>query len=220
MVQQGFGCMGITAFLGAPMAEAEGVALLAQVYELGVRHFDTAELYRSGNPFAPPTPETQYNEVVVGKFAQKVGRANVFIATKFLPFLHGGDCSPETVAAALDASLERLQTEYVDVYYLHRLPADHNVANFMNAMVAAVASGKVKHVGLSEAIGAKIREAHAIHPISFVQQEWSLLTRNLEADIVPTCADLGIAVVAYSPLAHNLLTGTVTELPPGDMRAS
>eukprot|EP00667_Euglena_gracilis_P016212 EG_transcript_16957 len=210
--------MGITAFYGAPMAEADGVALLEQVYGLGVRHFDTAELYRSGNPFAPPTPETQYNEAVVGTFAQKVGRPNVFIATKYMPAMHGDSTSPESVAAALDASLERLQTDYVDVYYLHKLPSDRNVADFMRAAATAVTAGKVRHVGLSEAIGAKIREAHAIHPVSFVQQEWSLMTRNLEADVIPTCAELGIAVVAYSPLSHNLLTGTVTE-PPKDGRS-
>eukprot|EP00667_Euglena_gracilis_P012852 EG_transcript_13231 len=219
MVQQGFGCMGITAFYGTPMVEADGVALLEQVYKLGVRHFDTAELYRSCSPFEAPTPETQYNEAVVGKFAQKVGRANVFIATKYMPFMHGDNCSAENVAAALDASLERLQTDYVDVYYLHRLPSDHNVADFMKAMVTAVAAGKVRHVGLSEAIGAKIREANAIHPVSYIQQEWSLLTRNLEAEVVPTCAELGITVVAYSPLARNLLTGAVTEAPQ-DWRAT
>eukprot|EP00668_Euglena_longa_P036764 GGOE01047270.1.p1 GENE.GGOE01047270.1~~GGOE01047270.1.p1 ORF type:complete len:337 (-),score=122.68 GGOE01047270.1:390-1313(-) len=201
------------------MPEAEGVALLEGVHALGVRLFDTAELYRSGNPFEPPTPETQYNEVVVGKFAQKVGRANVFVATKYMPMFHGDNCSVENVTAALDASLQRLQMDYVDIYYLHRLPSNHDVVDFMKAMAIAVAAGKVKHVGLSEAVGSKIREAHAIHPVSYVQQEWSLMTRNLEADIVPTCAELGITVVAYSPLSRNLLSGVVTE-PPKDWRGS
>jgi aryl-alcohol dehydrogenase-like predicted oxidoreductase len=219
MVHQGFGCMGISAFYGAPLPEADGVQLLEGVHGLGVRHFDTAEAYRSGKPFEPPTPETQYNEVVVGKFAQKVGRNNVFIATKYFPGLHEDTAAPDVVLKALDESLARLQTDYVDVYYLHRLPGDHDVVGFMTAMKAAVAAGKVRAVGLSEASAPKIREAHAIHPVKYIQQEWSLMTRNLEDAIVPTCVELGITVVAYSPLSRNLLAGITTE-PPKDWRAS
>jgi len=107
----------------------------------------------------------------------------------------------------------------VDIYYLHRLPSNHDVVGFMTAMKAAVAAGKVRAVGLSEASASKIREAHALHPVKYIQQEWSLMTRNLEDAIVPTCAELGITVVAYSPLSRNLLAGITTE-PPADWRAS
>mmetsp|Transcript_22138 Transcript_22138/g.55814 ORF Transcript_22138/g.55814 Transcript_22138/m.55814 type:complete len:324 (-) Transcript_22138:960-1931(-) len=217
MVRQGFGCMGITAFYGAPLDEAAGVALLKDVLAEGVTHFDTAEMYRSS--FKPADPDCKYNEHVVGAFAKEVGRDKVFIATKLMPSMHGGDdMTVETASASLNASLERLGTDYVDLWYLHRLPSNHDVTVFMNAAKAAVAAGKVKAIGLSEASAPKIREAHAIAPVSFIQQEWSLLTRNLEELVLPTAKELGITVVAYSPLARNLLASVPTE-PPTDWRA-
>eukprot|EP00051_Salpingoeca_urceolata_P004490 m.65371 g.65371 ORF g.65371 m.65371 type:complete len:775 (-) comp13662_c0_seq1:62-2386(-) len=218
-IKQGFGCMGITAFYGDAMADEDGVALLEQVYGLGVRHFDTAEMYRTGNPFDMGQEDTKWNETVVGKFAKKVGRENVTIATKFHPGKWKDDCSLETITKSLDLSLARLGMDYVDVYYMHRLPENFDVVAFMTACKKLVADGKIKAVGLSEVSAAKIREANAVFKLSYVQQEWSLLTRIAEDEIAPTCAELGIKIVAYSPLARNLLSGVVTEAPT-DWRAT
>uniref|UniRef100_A0A7S1X8X4 NADP-dependent oxidoreductase domain-containing protein n=1 Tax=Tetraselmis chuii TaxID=63592 RepID=A0A7S1X8X4_9CHLO len=217
MVQQGFGCMGITAFYGGTLEQADGVALLQGVLAEGVTHFDTAEMYRSS--FKADDPDVKYNEHVVGAFAEAVGRDKVFIATKLFPGLHGDTgMTTDGALASLDASLERLGTDYVDLWYLHRLPSNHDVKVFMTAAKAAVEAGKVKAVGLSEASAPKIREAHAIHPVAYIQQEWSLLTRNAEELLLPTCKELGITLVAYSPLARNLLANVPTE-PPNDWRA-
>uniref|UniRef100_A0A061SAS7 Putative aldo-keto reductase 1-like n=1 Tax=Tetraselmis sp. GSL018 TaxID=582737 RepID=A0A061SAS7_9CHLO len=219
-VKQGFGCMGITAFYGQPLPEEEGVKLLKEVFAAGVRHFDTAEIYRSNAFQGKPDENTKFNETVVGKFAAEVGREKVFIATKLFPGLHGDDkMTTDDVLKAVDDSLKRLGSDYIDLYYLHRLPSNLDVTVFMTACKTLVEAGRIKHIGLSEAGPAKIREADAIHKVSYVQQEWSLITRNLEESVVPTCRELAITVVAYSPLARNLLTGVVTE-PPADWRAN
>lgn len=207
--------MGMVAFYGEPMPEEESIELLVQVYSSGVTHFDTAEMYRSGRPLKP-TPDTQYSEVILGKFLKRVGRENVTVATKMWPDLWENKCDLATVEAAVDASLARLDTGYIDLYYMHRMFPE-GPDEWMASVKALIAKGKVRNVGLSEATPENIRRAHQIHPIAAVQQEWSLLTRNLENTVVPCCVELGIAVVAYSPLARGLLCAL--ETPPSDWRS-
>eukprot|EP00746_Dinoflagellata_sp_MGD_P020510 gnl/MRDRNA2_/MRDRNA2_147800_c0_seq1.p1 gnl/MRDRNA2_/MRDRNA2_147800_c0~~gnl/MRDRNA2_/MRDRNA2_147800_c0_seq1.p1 ORF type:complete len:359 (-),score=58.81 gnl/MRDRNA2_/MRDRNA2_147800_c0_seq1:54-1130(-) len=220
----GFGCMGITAFYGPPMQNDAVVDLLREVYALGYTHFDTAELYRSGPsgcPFDPPTQETVFNEIQVGRFLQTLPRDSFTVATKMIPELHGGgSCDLASVTEAVDASLERLGLEYIDLYYCHRMPKSIELLEaFMQSMKELVNSGKVKYVGLSEVSPTWLRRAHAVYPVTCVQMEWSLLTRNIEESLVPTCKELGIGIVAYSPLARNLLCHT-SDVPKGFDRAT
>eukprot|EP00929_Paragymnodinium_shiwhaense_P109019 TRINITY_DN75385_c0_g1_i1.p1 TRINITY_DN75385_c0_g1~~TRINITY_DN75385_c0_g1_i1.p1 ORF type:complete len:334 (+),score=99.58 TRINITY_DN75385_c0_g1_i1:78-1079(+) len=208
----GFGCMGVTAFYGPAMENNAANDLLAAVHKMGYTHFDTAEIYRSGNPFEP-NAETIYNEKVVGEYLRTQPRDSYTVATKFFPMLWGSKCDLATVTAAVDASLARLGLDCIDLYYCHRMPTElEALEEFMRSMKEIVASGKVKHVGLSEVSPEWLRKACAIHPVAAVQQEWSLLTRNLEESVVPTCKELGVGIVAYSPLARNLLCDV--ESPP------
>jgi len=203
---QGYGCMGLTAFYGNAFDEEAGVAILEHAFALGVTHFDTAEVYTGKNAAG----EDKHNEALVGAFLKKVGRDKVTYATKYMPTPDKADCTEAQVRASLDASLARLQEPSVDLYYCHRMPASNEaLASWMEAGKKLVAEGKVKYLGLSEATPEQIRLAHAIHPLTAVQQEWSLVVRNLEAGIVPVCRELGIAVVAYSPLCRGLTSGLV-----------
>jgi len=144
-------------------------------------------------------------------FAAKVGRDKITVATKYFPM--GSDekvaCTAEAVRSSLEASLKNLGMDYVDLYYLHRIPSDDGLKSWMEAAKELVAEGKAKYLGLSEATPAQIRTAHEISPLTAVQQEWSMLIRNLEADVVPACRELGIAIVAYSPLCRGLASGLV-----------
>eukprot|EP00039_Didymoeca_costata_P027419 m.18353 g.18353 ORF g.18353 m.18353 type:complete len:338 (+) comp6291_c0_seq1:116-1129(+) len=216
--KQGFGCMGITAFYGDPMKDEDAIDLLMETFKSGVTHFDTAEIYRTGNIMAPPNEDTKWNEVVVGKFIAKAGRENIQVATKYFPLRKDG-VTPANVREAVEGSLKRLGVDYIDLYYLHRLPESRDPVPWVEAMKPLIAEGKVKYIGLSEAPGDKIRAAHAVHPITAVQQEWSLITRVIEDDIAATCKELGVGVVAYSPLARNMLAEVPTETPK-DWRAS
>lgn len=202
----GFGCMGITAFYGAPMEDAAALELLKGVHAAGYTLFDTAEVYRSGNPFDEPTSETKFNETIVGEFARSVPRESVTIATKFHPDLWN-KYDLATVEKSLDASLGRLGLPFVDIYYLHRMPKTlDELKEWMHSAAALVKAGKIRYLGLSEVSPSWLRAAHEIFPVSVVQQEWSLLTRSpIEDVLVPICVELGIGVVAYSPLARNLL---------------
>eukprot|EP00928_Gymnodinium_smaydae_P088277 TRINITY_DN72390_c0_g1_i1.p1 TRINITY_DN72390_c0_g1~~TRINITY_DN72390_c0_g1_i1.p1 ORF type:complete len:355 (-),score=85.48 TRINITY_DN72390_c0_g1_i1:181-1245(-) len=204
---QGYGCMGLTAFYGEPLAEDDAIKVLEKAVELGVTHFDTAEIYAGKNAAG----EDKHNEVLVGKFLEKVGRDKVTYATKYMPM--GSDdktaCTEDQVRATLDASLKRLNQPNLDLYYLHRVPTMDALKSWMEACKKLVAEGKIKYLGLSEATPEEIRVAHAIHPLTAVQQEWSLVVRNLEKDVVPTCKELGIAVVAYSPLARGFTSALV-----------
>lgn len=203
----GFGSMGITSFYGDPMPEDKAMELLQTIYDKGCRHFDTAEVY---------TAENTHNELVLGRFFKKIPRDSYTVATKFWP--KDGAYDYETVKASLTGSLDRLQLEYVDLYYAHRVLSLEGGMDFARTAKRLKEEGLVKEVGLSEVGGKWLKQINNIYPIDAVQQEWSLLTRNLEDELVPVCKELDITIVAYSPLARNLLA-TKLEEAPNDYRA-
>jgi len=192
-----------------PVDDAESTALLRRAVELGVSFFDTADLYGFG-----------HNEQLVGRALAPV-RNEVVIATKFgITRTPDSDWSgpspangrPEYVRASIDASLRRLGLDHVDLYYQHRADPTVPIEETVGAMAELVTAGKVRHLGLSEAAPDTIRRAAAVHPIAAVQTEWSLFARDIEDAVVPTCRELGIAVVPYSPLGRGMLSGTVSNL--------
>jgi aryl-alcohol dehydrogenase-like predicted oxidoreductase len=203
---QGLGCMGMSFAYGAPDAD-ESVATIARALELGVTFFDTADMYGFG-----------HNEELVGK-ALAPHRDDVVLATKFGIYLNADEPSgrgvrgdPAYVHQACDASLGRLGTDHIDLYYQHRPDVTVPIEETVGAMAELVEAGKVRHLGLSEASAATIRRAAAVHPIAALQTEWSIFSRDIEDEIVPTCRELGISLVPYSPLGRGLLTGTVSSL--------
>ena len=210
---QGLGCMGMSAWYGAT-DEEESIATIHRALELGVVFLDTADVYGLGK-----------NEELVGR-AIAGRRDEVVLATKFGNRWHEDgtrtiDGSPDYVRAAIDASLERLGVDHVDLYYQHRVDANTPIEETVGAMAELVAAGKVKHIGLSEAGAETIRRAHAVHPITALQSEYSLWTRDPEGEILDTCRELGIGLVAYSPLGRGFLAGRFTspdELDDGDFR--
>src|SRR6478609_7225107 len=205
--EQGLGCMGMSAWYG-PTDEQESVAAIHRALELGIDFLDTADVYGQGA-----------NEQLVGKAI--AGRRDEFvIATKFgNRWFDDGrraiDGSPAYVREAIDRSLERLGVDYVDLYYQHRVDADTPIEETVGAMAELVAAGKVKHLGLSEAGPDTIRRAHAVHPITALQSEWSLWTRDPEGEVLDTVRELGIGFVAYSPLGRGFLSGRFTS--PDDL---
>jgi aryl-alcohol dehydrogenase-like predicted oxidoreductase len=205
---QGLGCMGMSEFYGTP-DEPEAIATMHRAIELGVTFLDTADMYGVGA-----------NERLVGR-AIAGRRDEVEIATKFgnerAPdgTWIGINGRPEYVHAACDASLERLGIETIDLYYQHRVDPTVPIEETVGAMAELVAQGKVRSLGLSEAGAATIRRAHAVHPISALQTEYSLWTRDPEAEILPTVRALGIGFVAYSPLGRGFLTGSFAS--PADL---
>ncbi len=212
----GLGCMGMSEFYGTG-DEATGIATIHRALELGVTFLDTADMY---GPFT--------NEKLVGK-ALTGRRDGVVLATKFgnerLPdgTRVGINGRPEYVRAACDASLQRLGVDHIDLYYQHRVDQTVPIEETVGAMKELVDAGKVTHLGLSEASPATIRRAHAVHPITALQTEYSLFTRDLEAEILPTIRELGIGLVPYSPLGRGLLTGAITSeasLAAGDSRTT
>jgi aryl-alcohol dehydrogenase-like predicted oxidoreductase len=194
----GLGCMGMSAFYGET-DEHESVAAIHRAAELGVTFLDTAEMY---GPHA--------NEELVGR-AIAGRRDDYVIATKFGVRRVDGenmlDGSPANVRRSIEGSLRRLGTDHVDLYYQHRMDPDTPVEETVGAMGELVGEGKVRYLGLSEAAPATIRRAHATHPITAVQTEYSLWTRELEAEILPTLRELGIGLVSYSPLGRGFLAG-------------
>jgi aryl-alcohol dehydrogenase-like predicted oxidoreductase len=199
----GLGCMGMSEFYGAA-DEADGIATIHRALDLGVTFLDTADMY---GPFT--------NEQLVGK-AIADRRGEVQLATKFgnerSPdgAMLGINGRPEYVRAACDASLQRLGVDHIDLYYQHRVDQNVPIEETVGAMKELVEAGKVAHLGLSEASPENIRRAHAVHPITALQTEYSLFTRDLEEQILPTIRELGIGLVPYSPLGRGMLTGAIT----------
>ena len=198
----GLGCMGMSEFYGPAMDEEAAVTLIHQALDRGVNHFDTAEMYGIG-----------HNESLVGR-ALRDRKEGVVVATKFGPLRDTGtgqftgvDGSRDNVRRASAGSLERLGFDAIDLYYLHRLDPDTPIETTAEAVAELVDEGLVRAFGLSEAGSDTIRRAHAVHPVTAVQTEYSLFSRHVEESILPTCRELGISLVAYSPLGRGLLTG-------------
>jgi aryl-alcohol dehydrogenase-like predicted oxidoreductase len=215
----GLGCMGMSAFYGST-DEAEGVATIRRALELGVDFIDTAQLY------GPLTNESLVGQAVAGR------RDEYVIATKFnrrtdgavpgdLSSLGPPDGSADHVRTSIEGSLRRLGTDYVDLYYQHRVDPKVPIEETVGAMADLVTEGKIRHIGLSEAAADTIRRANAVHPITAVQTEYSMWSRDPEDEVLPTCRELGIGFVPYSPLGRGFLAGRFAspdELEDGDFR--
>lgn len=210
----GLGCMGMSEFYGQG-DEKESIAVIHRALDLGIDFLDTADMYGSG-----------HNEQLVGR-AIKDRRDEVVLATKFgirrVDGVRSVDNTPDYIRAACDASLQRLGVDHIDLYYMHRRNADVPVAESVGAMGELVSAGKVRYLGLSEVNPDTLREAVSVHPIAALQSEYSLFTRGLEAEILPATRELGVALVAYSPISRGFLSGALPpadELPDDDFRKS
>lgn len=211
----GLGCMGMSQAYGVPDDE-ESVATLHRAFDLGITFFDTADVYGAGR-----------NESLIGPHL-RARRDELVVATKcgLLPAQGGSPVvvngRPEHIRAACDASLGRLGLEVIDLYYLHRVDPDVPIEESVGAMADLVRQGKVRHLGLSEVSPATLRRAHRVHPITAVQSEYSLFSRDPEAAVLPACRELGVGFVPFSPLGRGVLSGAldVEAMPPGDMRRS
>lgn len=197
----GLGCMGMTMSYG-PVDKAEAAATVQAAVDAGVTLFDTAQMYGGGRneAFIGPLLEPFRDDIVL---ATKSG-----IRTRFGGLPVGLDGRPESIRKGLDASLKRLRTDRVDLYYLHRVDPKVPLEDSVGALADGVHAGKVRAIGLSEVTGSQLRRAHAVHPVAAVQMEWSLFSRTLEDDVLPVARELGVGIVTYSPLGRGMLTGS------------
>ncbi|XP_058738646.1 probable aldo-keto reductase 1 [Vicia villosa] len=201
----GFGCMGLSGAYNDPLPEQDGISVIHYAFTQGITFFDTANVYGVDGA----------NEILVGKALKELPREKIQLATKF--GISRGDGpgfggmsikgSPEYVRSCCEASLKRLGVEYIDLYYQHRVDTSVPIEDTVGELKKLVEEGKVKYIGLSEASPDTIRRAHAVHPITAVQIEWSLWTRDIEDEIVPLCRELGIGIVPYSPLGRGFFGG-------------
>ncbi|XP_028808321.1 perakine reductase-like [Neltuma alba] len=211
----GFGCMGLTGIYNAPVPDEVGVSIIKDAFSNGITFFDTSDVYG---------PHT--NEVLLGKALKELPREKVQVATKFgiVKFEAGNAIikgTPEYVRSCCESSLRRLGVEYIDLYYQHRVDTTVPIEVTMGELKKLVEEGKIKYIGLSEASPDTIRRAHAIHPITAVQFEWSIWTRYIEEEIVPLCRELGIGIVSYCPLGRGFFGGkTVIETVPAESALS
>jgi aryl-alcohol dehydrogenase-like predicted oxidoreductase len=208
----GLGCMSLSWAYGTAPSDEEGVKLLHRALDLGYDHFDTANIYGAG-----------HNETLVSSLSQN--REKYFLATKMGIVIEGPnrgvDCSPAAIRASIDASLARLKTDHIDLYYMHRFDPKVPIADMAGTMGELIAEGKIGSYGVSEWSAAHIREAHAVVPMAAVQTEYSLWTRNPEIAVLETCQELGITFVAFSPVGRGVLANGVAkpdDLPETDLR--
>ncbi|OMO85559.1 Aldo/keto reductase [Corchorus olitorius] len=206
----GFGCGGLSGIYNAPLSHEEGCSVIKEAFSKGITFFDTSDLYG----------DDHHNEIMVGKALKQLPRDKVQLATKFgiirlEGFNFGVKGTPEYVRKCCEASLKRLDVDYIDLYYQHRIDASVPIEDTMGELKKLVEEGKIKYIGLSEASVDTIRRAHAVHPITALEMEYSLWTREIEEDIIPVCRELGIGIVAYSPLGRGFFGGkaTVESLP-------
>ena len=209
----GFGCMGLSHGYGTPPAPDEAKRVVQAALDLGYDHLDTANIYGAGR-----------NETLIGETVAH-RRGEFFLASKTGIVIDGPkrgiDCHPDSILRSLDGSLERLRTDHIDLFYLHRFDAKVPIADQVGALVRAMEAGKIGSYGVSEWSAAHIREAHGVHPVAAVQTEYSLWTRNVEIAVLDTCRDLGIAFVAFSPVARGVLANGLRDpstLHEGDVR--
>ncbi|KAL5098262.1 hypothetical protein RYX36_002589 [Vicia faba] len=210
----GFGCSGITRKYETHVPQEVAISLIKYAFNKGITFFDTADVYGSQGT----------NEIILGKALKDLPREEIQIATKFgIMKMEANNIivngTPEYVRSCCEASLQRLGLDYIDLYYQHRVDTTIPIEETMNELKKLVEEGKIKYIGLSEASPDTIRRAHAVHPITAVQMEWSLWTREIEQDIVPLCRELGIGIVPYSPLGRGFFAGNaVKESIPTDSR--
>ncbi|XP_038716379.1 perakine reductase-like [Tripterygium wilfordii] len=198
----GFGCMGLTGVYNDPLPEEIGISVIKHAFHKGITFFDTSDVYGADHA----------NEILVGKALKQLPREKIQLATKFGIIKDesgnmGVKGTPEYVRSSCLASLQRLDTDYIDLYYAHRIDRSIPIEDTMAELKKLVEEQKIKYIGLSEASPDTIRRAHVVHPIAALQMEWSLWTREIEEDIVPLCRELGIGIVPYSPLGRGIFGG-------------